>query len=196
MAPPIVPLSRRAAEQRRRNPSARRRAPGRSSSSSASISASGVPALADSTSSSGSYSVTPESAGEIERHIGLARPADGALGALPGDFERLVVAERPVHGVLDVLGVAGLQRVGHLEPRNVGERQLAAGNVHAAELGAAVQLGKDLAGIEQALFVEGAFDALLLRRDRSRRTSPASGRASRRRRRARRSARRRPRRRA
>ena len=34
--------------------------------------------------------------------------------------------------------------------------------MHAAEFGAAVQLGVDLAGIEQALGVEGAFEALLL----------------------------------
>ena len=34
--------------------------------------------------------------------------------------------------------------------------------MHAAELGAAVQLGEHLAGIEQALVVEGAFEALLL----------------------------------
>ena len=35
-------------------------------------------------------------------------------------------------------------------------------HMHAAELGAAVQRRKHLAGIEQALVVEGAFDALLL----------------------------------
>jgi hypothetical protein len=32
-----------------------------------------------------------------------------------------------------------------------------------AQLGAAVQFGEDLAGIEQAVGIEGAFDALLLR---------------------------------
>src|SRR6478672_957670 len=47
------------------------------------------------------------------------------------------------------------------KPRNIGERQLAAGNVHAAQFGAAVQLWEHLVGVEQALLVEGAFDALL-----------------------------------
>ena len=35
-------------------------------------------------------------------------------------------------------------------------------HMHAAHLGATVQLRKDLAGIEQPLVVEGAFDAKLL----------------------------------
>ena len=51
------------------------------------------------------------------------------------------------------------------------ERQLAAGNVHAAEFGAAVQLRKHLAGIEQALRVERAFHPLLRVQDRFPRTS-------------------------
>jgi len=49
-----------------------------------------------------------------------------------------------------------------LEPRNVGKRDVAAAHVHAAELGAALQGRKHLAGIEQALLVEGAFEPLLL----------------------------------
>src|SRR5438132_5050210 len=51
---------------------------------------------------------------------------------------------------------------GSLEPRNVGKCQLAAVHMHAAELGATVQGRKHLSGIEQALGVEGAFQALLL----------------------------------
>src|ERR1700732_4767646 len=47
------------------------------------------------------------------------------------------------------------------ESRNIGERQLAAVDMHAAELGTTVQGRKHLAGIEQALGVEGAFDPLL-----------------------------------
>ena len=46
--------------------------------------------------------------------------------------------------------------------RNIRERHLARVHVHAAELGAAVQRREDLAGIEQALAVERAFEALLL----------------------------------
>ena len=72
------------------------------------------------------------------------------------------------------------------EPRNVGKRHAAGMHVHAAELGAAVQRRKHLAGIEQALVVEGAFEPLLLIEIGLRKTSPASGRAFPRRRRARR----------
>src|SRR5689334_2430275 len=49
-----------------------------------------------------------------------------------------------------------------LEPRKVRKRHLAGVDMHAAELGAAVQGRKHFSGIEQALRVEGAFDALLL----------------------------------
>src|SRR4051812_25988094 len=49
-----------------------------------------------------------------------------------------------------------------LESRNIRKCQLAAGNMHAAKLGAPVQLWEDLAGIEQAFLVKRAFEALLL----------------------------------
>src|SRR5208337_2775993 len=48
------------------------------------------------------------------------------------------------------------------KPRQVGTRHAAGVDMHTAELGAAVQGRKDLAGIEQALVVEGAFEPLLL----------------------------------
>src|SRR6478672_7760451 len=48
------------------------------------------------------------------------------------------------------------------EPRQFGESELAAMDVHAAEFGAAMQGRKHLAGVEQALRVEGAFQPLLL----------------------------------
>src|SRR5579864_7703686 len=48
------------------------------------------------------------------------------------------------------------------EPRQVGKTRLAAMNMHAAQLGAAVQLREQLAGVEQPLRIEGAFEALLL----------------------------------
>src|SRR4029450_9243485 len=48
------------------------------------------------------------------------------------------------------------------EPRNVRERHPARVHVQAAELGAAMQGRKHLAGIEQPLVVERAFEALLL----------------------------------
>src|SRR5579884_1869607 len=51
--------------------------------------------------------------GEVERQIGLTRPADGALRSAPGHFERLAVLDRPAHGLLGVLAVARLDRVNH-----------------------------------------------------------------------------------
>jgi hypothetical protein len=54
---------------------------------------------------------------QVERHVGLAGAADGALGAVPANFQRLVVAERPENGVLDLFGVAGVEDVGHSSSR-------------------------------------------------------------------------------
>src|SRR5882757_4079407 len=48
------------------------------------------------------------------------------------------------------------------KPWKVGKRELTAMDVHATQFGAAVQGWKYLAGIEQALRVEGAFQSLLL----------------------------------
>jgi hypothetical protein len=48
------------------------------------------------------------------------------------------------------------------EPLDIGERHAPGMHVHAAKFGAAMQLRKHLAGIEQALFIEGAFEPLLL----------------------------------
>ena len=35
--------------------------------------------------------------GQIEREIGLRRPADGPLGALAGHLQRLALGQRPLH---------------------------------------------------------------------------------------------------
>src|SRR4051812_43537552 len=48
------------------------------------------------------------------------------------------------------------------KPRQLGKRELAAVDVHAAEFGAAVQGGKHLSRVEQALRIERAFQPLLL----------------------------------
>src|SRR6185312_10584019 len=90
-------------------------------------------------------------------------------------IERRIVPSPPARSdcrIPSVIKIAMAQQVQHLpsvrlpdassKPRNVRERQLAAGNVHTAELGAAVQLRKDLARVEQALLVERAFQPLLL----------------------------------
>ena len=44
-------------------------------------------------------------------------PLMGALGAVPANFQRLVVAERPENGVLDLFGVSGFEDVGHSSSR-------------------------------------------------------------------------------
>src|SRR5581483_456953 len=48
------------------------------------------------------------------------------------------------------------------EPRELGMRQRAAAHMHATQFGAAMQGRKHLAGVEQQLWIEGAFQALLL----------------------------------
>src|SRR6185503_13183968 len=48
------------------------------------------------------------------------------------------------------------------EPRDLGERNLVVVHDHAAELGAAAELGEDLAGIEQMIGIERALHAHLL----------------------------------
>src|SRR5262249_42299683 len=49
------------------------------------------------------------------------------------------------------------------EPRQLGMAERAAMDMDAPQFGAAVELREDLAGIEEAVGVEGAFQALLLR---------------------------------
>src|SRR5258707_8253176 len=56
---------------------------------------------------------------------------------------------------------AGRKRV-ISKPRQIRERDLAAMDVDAPELGAAMELREDLAGIQQPVRIEGAFQALLL----------------------------------
>src|SRR6185437_13516478 len=161
-------------------------------SSSASISASGVPTLADSTSSSGSYSVTPERPDRSSvRSVWLGRPMARLLpepaisNALPPPsaqrtasstslasrgLSRSVMAgrSRSKNGALSPAYIPAIpihlatprqhyrdhrhepgddsevkmmspetRYASPLKPRNVRERQLAAGDVHAAEFGAA-----------------------------------------------------------
>src|SRR5271170_6319006 len=52
--------------------------------------------------------------------------------------------------------------IGDSEARQVRERDLAAADMQLAHLGTAMQGRKHLAGVEQRLVVERAFDALLL----------------------------------
>src|SRR5690606_141215 len=62
-------------------------------------------------------------------------------------------------GILACLLLAPLHRS---EPRNVREGQLTAVDVHAAQFGTAVKLGKDLSRVQQMLGIEGALYPLLL----------------------------------
>ena len=55
------------------------------------------------------------------------------------------------------------QRQQRSESRQVGEGHSAGMNVEAAKFGAPMELRKNLAGIEQSIRVEGAFDPLLMR---------------------------------
>ena len=58
---------------------------------------------------------------------------------------------------------SGLSSVTSSKPRDLGEGQLATVDMHAAKLGAAMQHREHLARVEQALRIEGAFQALLMR---------------------------------
>jgi hypothetical protein len=51
--------------------------------------------------------------GEIERQVGLRRPADRALRGVADNLQRFLLRQRPADGLFDVLAVAGLQRVRH-----------------------------------------------------------------------------------
>src|SRR5215831_3921011 len=51
---------------------------------------------------------------------------------------------------------------GKSKPRNIRKRKVPAAHVHAAQFGAPRQRRENLAGIEEPLVVEGAFEALLL----------------------------------
>src|SRR5215468_8500628 len=99
------------------------------------------------------------------------------------DFKRLAPGNRPLHRRLDVFVVLRLISVGHdrtlndwawtrsgspgcrttrSKPRNIRKWKLSTAHVHAAQFGAPGQRRENLAGIEQPLVVEGAFEALLL----------------------------------
>ena len=52
---------------------------------------------------------------------------------------------------------------GGSKARQIGKRQPAGVDMQAAEFGAAMQLRKHLAGVEQPVRIEGAFEALLMR---------------------------------
>src|SRR6266850_4638301 len=51
---------------------------------------------------------------------------------------------------------------GASKPRNIRERKSPAAHMHAAQLGAPGERRENLAGVEQALVVKGAFQALLV----------------------------------
>ena len=72
-----------------------------------------MPARADSTSSSGSYSVTPESPERSSvRSVWLGRPMARLLPC-PASSNALSLPSAQRYGVLDLLGVAGFDDVGH-----------------------------------------------------------------------------------
>ena len=98
-----------------------------------------------------------------------------ALRAVADDLERRLLGRRPAHRLEHASALSGADRHAHLQSRvpvDVRLIKTAAGpgsgslrrlmHMHAAELGAAVQLREHLSGIEQVLRVEGAFHPLLL----------------------------------
>ena len=106
----------------------------------------------------------PEKAGKVERVRGLQRPAEAALAAAGDEFERLLARKRIAD---DRRELASRPWAGNSS--RVSQRRGRSGNAHAPlmdvhppQLGAAMELRKDLAGIEQPLGIEGAFEALLL----------------------------------
>ena len=103
--------------------------------------------------------------GQIEPGIGIARPADQAFVPPAATPAALATAIAVAHRLRRPVGVSG--RIGVItaicsKPAGSREAQLATVDMHAAQFGAAMQRRKDLAGIEQALGVEGAFQPLLL----------------------------------
>src|SRR6266699_4440461 len=131
---------------------------------SASISASGVPAFAESTSSSGSYRVTPVSAERSSvRSVCAGRPI---ARFEPCPTISTVLPSASAHGTAASTSLASrgwtVSAIAGSEPRNIRKRYPPGVHVHAPELGAAVQRRKHLARVEQTLVVEGAFEPLLL----------------------------------
>src|SRR6516225_2422484 len=132
--------------------------------SSVSISASGVPAFAESTSSSGSYRVTPASANKSRvRSVCAGRPM-ARLEPWPTISTVLPPASADCTAASTSLASRGrsVSAIGGSESRNVRKCDPPGVDVHATEFGAAVQGRKHLARIEQALCVERAFEPLLL----------------------------------
>src|SRR5262245_21917549 len=137
---------------------------------SASISASGVPAFAESTSSSGSYSVTPlrpeRSSVKLVcagRPIARLEPWPMISAALPSASSHCTAASTSLASrARRVSAIAPVNSACRSEARNIRKRHAAGMDVQAPELGAAVQRREHLAGIEQAALVEGAFEPLLL----------------------------------
>ena len=109
---------------------------------------------------------------QIEHMRRLQRPAEAALAAAADDLERLLAAAPRARRrcIATSCALVGWRRSGVIalavaqKRGRSGKRQLAAMDVQAAELGAAVQLREHLAGIEQPVGIEGAFEALLLAR--------------------------------
>src|SRR5262245_59673784 len=137
---------------------------------SASISASGVPAFAESTSSSGSYSVTPlrperSSVRSVcaGRPIARLEPWPTISAALPSASSHCTAASTSLASrARRVSAIARLSSACRSESRDIRKRHAAGVNMQAPKLGAAVQRRENLAGIEQAALVEGAFEPLLM----------------------------------
>src|SRR5262252_2836891 len=96
----------------------------------------------------------------------LQRPPEPAFRPTAHHLERFLEGERLSNGVAQLEEISGGEAV-HApvgsETRQVRERQAACADMEAAEFGAAMQSRKHLAGVEQTVRVECAFNTLLMR---------------------------------
>src|SRR5690606_14712540 len=136
-----------------------------SAASAASIIVIGVPARAESTSSSGSYSVIPtrpETSSVCSTCSGRPMPRLVPPATISSGVSAAAAQATASRIWSAVSGLRTLLMTGPSEPGDVGERQLAAPDVHAAKFGTAVEGREHLARIEQPVGIERALDPLLL----------------------------------
>ena len=95
----------------------------------------------------------------------LGRPTEPSLAAGTGNVEWGLALRGPTDGIEDLIGGFGLQGIAHgeaSEPRQLRKPCLVPVHMDPSQFGAAMQGRVDLARVQQAVRIEGAFDPLLL----------------------------------
>ena len=92
--------------------------------------------------------------GEVEREVGLGRAADGAFRAVAHDLRGLAFGQHPLHRRLDVLGIAGLQGIGHRQPVH---RSPPIGRGRCSRRTATMQTGRSVRGLRMTRRSEHPF---------------------------------------